>query len=234
MSEPSPIFCEHANEMPQQCPCPPDCYCKAHACKATVSKLRAASPAAKNFRIAFCGASGTGKTTLSTYLCDKFDIPFNPVGSRSVSKAMGFDSPYDVDKAGKRAEFQRRLVREKRAWEDAQPAFVTDRTTLDNLAYTMFHDIGTVDEALYDEVVGGIHRYTHIIYCPVEVFCNPGSDPSRVKDMTYHKLYDAVIEGLVRKHLPKSNLVKCLRMDVAGQEARRAVLDDYFAIELRM
>jgi GTPase SAR1 family protein len=189
---------------------------------------------AKNLRIAFCGASGTGKTTLSTYLCDKFDIPFNPVGSRSVSKAMGFESPYDVDKAGKRAEFQRRLVREKRAWEDAQTAFVSDRTTLDNLAYTMFHDIGTVDEAFFDEAIGGTHRYTHIIYCPVEVFCNPGSDPSRVHDMTYHKLYDTVIEGLVQRHLPKSKLVKYARLDVAGQVARRTWLDEYFAIDLRM
>jgi len=29
----SAIYCEHANEMPAQCPCPDDCYCKAHSCK---------------------------------------------------------------------------------------------------------------------------------------------------------------------------------------------------------
>lgn len=31
--EKSPIFCEHANEVPQACPCPPDCYCKDPTCK---------------------------------------------------------------------------------------------------------------------------------------------------------------------------------------------------------
>ena len=29
----SPIFCEHANEMPVCCPCSPDCYCKQHSCR---------------------------------------------------------------------------------------------------------------------------------------------------------------------------------------------------------
>ena len=50
-------------------------------------------------KVAFCGASGTGKTTLMRLVCKYMDIPTNPVGSRSVSKAMGFKSPYDVDTA---------------------------------------------------------------------------------------------------------------------------------------
>lgn len=29
----SPVFCEHANEMPSRCPCDPDCYCKSHSCR---------------------------------------------------------------------------------------------------------------------------------------------------------------------------------------------------------
>lgn len=53
----------------------------------------------RTLRIAFCGASGTGKTTLAKAIQQKYGLELNPVGSRSVSKAMGFDSPYDVDKA---------------------------------------------------------------------------------------------------------------------------------------
>lgn len=153
-------------------------------------------------RIGFAGASGTGKTTLTTFLAQEYGLPVNPVGSRSVSKAMGFDSPYDVDKAGKRAEFQRRLVIEKRAWEDAHDDFVVDRTTLDNLAYTMLHDIHCIDDDLLETVVGGILRYTHVIYCPFHVFCNPGEDAARVQSLAYHKLYDVVIEGLVDRFVP--------------------------------
>lgn len=50
-------------------------------------------------KIAFCGAAGTGKTTLAKWVSEEFGLPINPVGSRSVATAMGFDSPYDVDKA---------------------------------------------------------------------------------------------------------------------------------------
>ena len=29
----SAVYCEHANECPQRCPCTFDCYCKEHTCK---------------------------------------------------------------------------------------------------------------------------------------------------------------------------------------------------------
>ena len=30
-----PVLCEHANEVPGECNCPPNCYCKSHTCKKT-------------------------------------------------------------------------------------------------------------------------------------------------------------------------------------------------------
>lgn len=164
-------------------------------------------------RIAFCGASGTGKTTLSNFVTERYGLAFNPVGSRSVSKAMGFDSPYDVDKAGKRAEFQRRLVTEKMAWEAEHESFVTDRTTLDNLVYTMFHDVYAIDHDLLETAVRGLARYTHIFYCPTETFCNPGDDPSRVKDPTYHWLYDLVIKAVMDRYKPARTPMRPLHIE---------------------
>jgi hypothetical protein len=29
----APVFCEHANENPAICRCPPDCYCQTRTCK---------------------------------------------------------------------------------------------------------------------------------------------------------------------------------------------------------
>jgi hypothetical protein len=155
----------------------------------------------KPFRIAMLGASGTGKTTLAQMVSEHFGIEINPVGARSVSRSMGFDSPYDVDKAGKRAEFQRRLLEEKTAWEMDHLAqgFVTDRTPLDNLAYTMLHDVKAVDEKFLQNAYEGTGLYTHILYCPVDVFIDVANDPARVADLTYHRLFDATIHGLLRQ-----------------------------------
>jgi molybdopterin-guanine dinucleotide biosynthesis protein len=170
-------------------------------------------------RIAFCGPSGTGKTTLATYISQMYGIPLNPVGSRSVAKAMGFDSPYDVDKAGKRAEFQRRLVTEKIAWEAVHDQFVTDRTTFDNLAYTMLHDVAAIDEALYDQVCEGFGRYRFVYYLSSRVFCNPAGDPNRVQDMTYHKLSGFLIEALVTQHQVRDGqrVTRCIEHDLSSR-----------------
>ena len=151
-------------------------------------------------RIAFSGASGTGKSTLAEWVSKTYGIPINPVGSRSVSKAMGFETPYDVDMAGKRAEFQQRLVCEKIEWEHAHESFVTDRTTFDNIAYTALHDVHSVDNVLMSAAVLGAERYQRIVLCPVHLFWDPGVDPARVKSRVYHELFEALTFGLIKQH----------------------------------
>jgi hypothetical protein len=153
-------------------------------------------------RIAFSGASGTGKTTLAKFVSEKYGIPINPVGSRSVAKAMGFDSPYDVDKSGKRAEFQRRLQAEKIEWELKHDSFVTDRTTLDELAYTILHDIETaIDPAYYDAATGHIQRYTVRFFLPRESFQSLGDDVARKSSSLYHGIFEDILWGLERRDL---------------------------------
>jgi hypothetical protein len=208
--------CEHKNEVPSICPCPNNCDCRSNECSNRLAGLR----------VAFCGASGTGKTTMAQTLSNLRGIPFNPVGSRSVSKEMGFETPYDVDKAGKRAEFQKRLVISKTKWEKERDGFVTDRTTLDNIAYTMLHDIYAVDADLIRQAVSGLSRYTHVIYCPVSVFCNPAGDTNRVQDLTYHELYDVLVQGLVTRYLPRE--VEFITLSISDNDQRQKWVRDTF------
>jgi nicotinamide riboside kinase len=68
-------------------------------------------------KIAFCGASGTGKTTLAKWLAEYLKVPFNPVGSRSVAAELGFTNPYDVDRAC--AQFYERAIQGGASVEEA-------------------------------------------------------------------------------------------------------------------
>lgn len=175
-------------------------------------------------RIAFCGASGTGKTTLAKWVAETYGVPFNPVGSRSVAKNMGFDNPYDVDKAGKRAEFQQRLLAEKIEWESQHDTFVSDRTTMDNLLYTMIHDVYSIDDTTIDQAVQGMARYTLVWFCPIKSFLNLGGDPNRVSNKAYHRLYDVTMPALLSM---SDTDYDCMRVE--GFEARTEVLK--FALE---
>jgi hypothetical protein len=152
-------------------------------------------------RIAFSGASGTGKTTLATWISADYGIPFNPVGARSIAAEMGFATPYGADAAGKRGEFQRRLLARKLEWEADHESFVTDRTSLDNVAYTALHSVDAVDDSMLGDAIAGTQAYTLIVMCPLSGFWCTDEDVARLKGRTYHELFEAMAFGLIRQHV---------------------------------
>lgn len=151
-------------------------------------------------RVAFCGASGTGKSFLASQIQDTFfGVPLCPVGSRSVTAAMGLQSAYDVDKLGLRAEFQRRLFDEKTAWENAHDTFVTDRTVFDNLVYSELEGFHREASEL-EEVVKHMSRYTLVVVCLKACFQDIGDDIFRKKDPEYHTRFEDLLLKLLMAH----------------------------------
>lgn len=167
-------------------------------------------------RVSFCGPSGSGKTTLATWLADELGAPLNPIGSRSVAIEMGFASPYDVDAAGMRAEFQEQLQRRKIAWEQAHDSFVTDRTTLDEYVYAQIHDPSGVSQHYATAAFAHFARYTHVFYCPFDVFCDLAGDPKRMQSYDYQRDFDRILRSI----LPP----RVVRLDVAHLETRKRVV----------
>lgn len=153
-------------------------------------------------KVAFTGASGTGKTTLMNQflsVAKSFGVELDvcDVGSREVIKDLGLENPYDVDILGKRNEFQKLLFKKKSEWEDNHKNFVTDRTHIDNLVYSIMHDCqGTVNYEFMEACIEQTSKYDLVIFCSVDRFHHVGNDPVRVKDVSYHRVYEKILYGL--------------------------------------
>jgi hypothetical protein len=173
-------------------------------------------------KIAFAGASGTGKTVLAQYIESELQAPFNPIGSRNVAKMMGYANPYEVDAAGKRAEFQQRLITEKLEWERGTERFVTDRTPCDNLAYTSLHDVRCIDSAMLAQVAEGMGQYTHVIFCRMSGFFSLNGDPVRVAERSYHEVFEVLLDGLLDRY--RGPHTKFFNLYVGGLEERKRLV----------
>lgn len=163
-----------------------------------------------SLRIAFCGASGTGKTTLARQVADRLKLPLSPSMARTVAAELGLASPYDVDQQGglSRAALQRRIVHKRLVWQgDNAAGFVSDRTSFDDLAYTLMHDKADGAPRRYQEQVDAVllqwrmlaPTYHRVILCPIASFWKHGGDPARVDDLGYHKQFEALLLELLQK-----------------------------------
>jgi len=114
-------------------------------------------------RVAFCGASGTGKTTLAAYVSSTYGVPLNPVGSRSTATRLGFQSPYHVDKASW-AVYHNRLrdscprdicataaVEEFLGGEKTMRAEFQAQLQVDKMAWETSHDAFVTDRSTVDD-----------------------------------------------------------------------------------
>ncbi len=170
-------------------------------------------------RIAFAGASGTGKTSLARPLAEALGLPLQPSFSRLVAAEMGLASPYDVDALGQRDEFQRRVLGRTIVWQVGHHAtgYVTDRTVWDALAYTFLHatsrafiqGTGAVMRAL--QGLGSSSFYTRVILCPIDSFFRLDDDPARVQDESYHRRYESFLQASLKANEPgfDLSLIRC-------------------------
>lgn len=146
-------------------------------------------------KIAFVGASGTGKTTLANLVSQIYSIPVCPVGSRSVAAAMGLSSPYEADLTGRRLEFQQRLLVEKIDWESRHESFVTDRTCLDHECYLELSGVADqMPRGWFKKSFEHDGTYDQVFYCPLKSFQRLDDDPARKQDDQYHLEYERLLQ----------------------------------------
>ena len=92
--------------------------------------------------IAFCGAHGTGKTTLAIALEQKLGIPYIPIAASDVFLQYGFHPSDKLDIRNRLFVQQKILEKAEAIWFDAdEPSFICDRSPLDMAAY-LLADVG--------------------------------------------------------------------------------------------
>jgi adenylate kinase family enzyme len=121
------------------------------------------------FNIGICGAHGTGKTTLATQINQIYKLP-QIIFLKNYWAELGVNDFEKLPKAV-RTICQQQILSNSIDEEDKyMNGFVSDRTVIDYLAYTILDtDMSESSLAIYEKLVKErLQRYTHIIYCPIE------------------------------------------------------------------
>jgi adenylate kinase family enzyme len=157
------------------------------------------------YKIGICGAHGTGKTTLARELADMYDLPIISQLMRNFWQEYGV---MDFEKLPKdvRTTFQKESLLRQVDAEDGTDDFVTDRTVLDQIAYTkLSSNMAGIDLAIYEQLCKErLSKYTHLIYLPVEF--DVESEFLRADVSTRDELAD-IMMGYLTKWAP-SNMVE--------------------------
>ncbi|MDM8517703.1 AAA family ATPase [Desulfobacterales bacterium HSG16] len=98
-----------------------------------------------NRRIGLCGSHRTGKTTLAVAVAKKFGIPFVKTDTSRVFAENGLH-PSDPMDFKTRIRIQHLVVNAaSEVWSSVSGAFITDRTPIDMMAYTLADIQGQTD-----------------------------------------------------------------------------------------
>jgi nicotinamide riboside kinase len=146
-------------------------------------------------RIAICGPSGAGKTTLAKYISEKHGIPYRFTDGVALREKYGFQSHKDIIKAcitdpGLGVQYQKELF-DERASKSLHEHYVMDRSPLDNIAYFLMQLSPMVSDAVtndYLEKAKLVARNNVDLYILIPPQAFPEDDGVRVQNSYYQKM----------------------------------------------
>jgi hypothetical protein len=107
--------------------------------------------------IGVCGSHRTGKTTLAEAISQRTGMPFLRTVTSEVFQQYGLDPSKPMD-FKKRLWIQHKILdAAEKIWQAEKTQFITDRTPLDMMAYTLA-DIQGTTEINFDELEGYLAR----------------------------------------------------------------------------
>jgi hypothetical protein len=98
-----------------------------------------------NGNLGLCGAHRTGKTTLAIALSSHLNIPFVRTTTSQVFAQLGLDPAEPMDFTTRLYVQNHVLEAAEQVWQDSATPFISDRTPIDMIAYTLGDIQGKTD-----------------------------------------------------------------------------------------
>ena len=155
--------------------------------------------------IGLAGSHRTGKTTLAKAFAEEFEIPFAETSSSAVFKELGLDPKADYDLKVRMLTQNIILESAIGVYKAAGSNFITDRTPIDMLAYTLA-DIRRENVTEYEshlvadymkrciEVTNEHFQILCVIQPGIPIVEDPGKAPANI---AYMEHINALVKGLV-------------------------------------
>ena len=176
-------------------------------------------------RVALCGPSGTGKTTLAKFISEEFNIPFikgsaslimdaktrkdlnerfgyEPTGHQNVINESSKNPAFGIA-------FQKELLRCRTLILQQEKSFITDRSPVDNIAYFLTqcsHNATEIETRGFINNCRELARHlTHIINIKVTNPEGIEDNGSRVTNKYFQEMMDSVFQMVLNKIMMKSS-----------------------------
>jgi deoxyadenosine/deoxycytidine kinase len=203
-------------------------------------------------RIACSGPSGTGKTTLSTYIAEQYNIPFITTSTKPLWEKHGILSHAHLigmttNDPTWGLRFQHEVLSHRvEVLSKAGKEFVTDRSPIDNLAYLLMqnsHQLTERETESYMDLCNeAINLFTGFIIMPFTDDINLEDDGKRVVNryyqVTMNHVFDAASGMLTRRNrvnplCPDHNRLNILGINKWDMEERKRLVAK-FLVNLRL
>jgi len=171
-----------------------------------------------------------GKTTLAKKIAKVTGLPYLDETARQVAQKYKFKTVSEIAKAGQRIkEFQLDVfVKQLKAEWTHQNGFVSCRSVLDVVAYSIFCNNKSIDEpwvqGLCEFAISLTADYDLVAYCPI-VTDEVENDGFRLTDKQSQEDVDKILKGLLKHSKAKITIVLGKNRDLWVQEVSKAITE---------